>query len=118
MLLLHVLSIGLNMKMICLFLVILTSCATSSFEDSGELNQESYPSLDCEHPNTPYEAQIQAEYPDDEYLSVELVIEQRSEFWIGELKPPNSRNPMWHMTMQILDFDCRTPYIWNFFPKD
>lgn len=107
------------MKMICLFLVILASCAPEVLEDSGEIKQESYPSLICEHPNTPYEAQIQAEYPDDdEYLSVELVIEQGGEFWIGSLNPPNSRNPMWHTTMQILNFDCQTPYVWDFVPQD
>lgn len=106
------------MKMSWLFLVIFTSCAPQTSEDSGEIKQEIYSNLTCDHPNTPYEAQIQAEYPDDDYLSVELVIEQSGEFWIGELKPPHNQNPMWNMTMQILNFNCQTAYAWNFFPQD
>lgn len=118
MILFHSLSIESKMKTSYLFLAIFTACASEVQEDSGEIEQDLYPALICAHPNTPYEAQIQAQYPDDDYLKVELVIEQSEEFWIGELKPPNSRNPMWHMTMQLLNFDCKLPYNWNFVPQD
>jgi len=106
------------MKAPYLALVILSSCASEVSLDSGEVDQDLYPSLICAHPNTPYEAQIQAQYPDEDYTQVELVVEQGGEFWIGKLKPPNDRQVMWHMTMQLLNFDCQTPYIWNFVPQD
>lgn len=106
------------MKAFDLFLLFLASCATEISEDSGKVSQDDDPEFICDHPDSPYEARIQAEYPDNNYLKVELVLEQEEKFWLGELKPPNGRNTMWHMSMQLLNFDCRSPYIWNFIPQD
>lgn len=106
------------MKALTLFLVLITGCSEDLTDDTAPISEELYPSMICAHPNTPYEAQIQALYPDEGYEKVEIVIEQEEEFWIGLLKEPTPRQPMWHLTMHLLNFDCRSEYTWNFVPQD
>ena len=68
----------------------------------------------CSHPSSQFEAQLEVNYYDNDFESVEFILSQNEEFWITDLQRPNEDISTWHTTMQILEFDCHTEFTYDF----
>lgn len=68
----------------------------------------------CSHPSSQFEAQVEVNYRDDGFDSVEFVLEQNEEFWFVELQPPSEEVADWHTKMQIIEFDCYSDFTYDF----
>ena len=68
----------------------------------------------CSHPSSQFEAQVEVNYRDDGFDSVEFVLEQSGEFWFVELQPPSEEVVDWYTKMQIIEFDCYSDFTYDF----
>ena len=67
------------------FLFSLAACSQASDGlDTGYIED-----VVCSHPSSQFEAQVEVNYRDNGFDSVEFVLEQSEEFWFVELQPPN-----------------------------
>lgn len=82
--------------------------------DYDTLDTGTFEEVVCSHPSSQFEAQVDVNYPDKDFTSVEFVLEQNKEFWIADLQRPNEDVTTWHATMQIFEFDCFTDFIYDF----
>ena len=90
---------------------LLVGCSQADYDviDTGAFEE-----VVCSHPNSQFEAQVEVNYQDEDFTSVEIILGQNEEFWIADLQRPNEDVTTWHATMQILEFDCYTDFTYNF----
>ena len=92
------------------FLFSLAACSQASDGlDTGYIED-----VVCSHPSSQFEAQVEVNYRDNGFDSVEFVLEQSEEFWFVELQPPNEEVFDWHTKMQIIEFDCYSDFTYDF----
>ena len=82
--------------------------------DYDTLDTGTFEEVVCSHPSSQFEAQVEVNYQDEDFSSVEFVLGQDEEFWIADLQRPNEDVATWHATMQILEFDCYTDFTYDF----
>jgi len=95
-------------------LVLLSLLVGCSQADYDVIDTGAFEEVVCSHPNSQFEAQVEVNYQDEDFTSVEIILGQNEEFWIADLQRPNEDVTTWHATMQILEFDCYTDFTYNF----
>jgi len=93
----------------------LVACSKVDYDD---LDTGTFKEVICSHPNSQFEAQVEVNYSDDGFTSVEFVLGQNDEFWITGLKRPDEDVMTWNATMQILEFDCYANFTYDFIVED
>ena len=90
---------------------LLAGCSQADYDviDTGAFEE-----VVCSHPSSQFEAQVEVNYQDEDFTSVEFILGQNEEFWIADLQRPNEDVTTWHATMQILEFVCYTDFTYNF----
>jgi hypothetical protein len=108
-------KIGAERMMKFISLITLVACSQVDYDniDTGDIEE-----VVCSHPSSQFEAQIEINYPDNDFLSVEFVLGQNEEFWVVDLLRPNEAISTWHTTMQILEFDCNTDFTYDFIVQE
>jgi len=94
--------------------ILLSLLAGCSQVDYDTLDTGTFEEVVCSHPSSQFEAQVDVNYSDEDFTSVEFVLGQNEEFWIADLRRPNEEVTTWHATMQILEFDCYTDFTYDF----
>ena len=94
-----------------IFSSLLAGCSQVGYDT---LDTGTFEEVVCSHPSSQFEAQVEVNYQDEDFSSVEFVLGQDEEFWIADLQRPNEDVETWHATMQILEFDCYTDFTYDF----
>jgi hypothetical protein len=79
-------------------------------EPIGSIQNQPYPivTIDCQHINTPYEANIYIEAQDDyPWDSIEIDVEQSQYIWTTQLK---NNQDLWSIEMNLINLDCNSKY--------
>jgi len=95
-------------------ILVLTGCSAQE-RDAEHENDFPIESVSCTHPDSDYEAVVEAAVEDDyKWEDIHFEIYQGEEVWDTLLWRPGEEDPDWRTRMQIMELDCRTGYDYDF----
>ena len=95
-------------------ILVLAGCSAQE-RDAEYENDFPIESVSCTHPDSDYEAVVEAVVEDDyEWEDIHFQIYQGEEIWDTLLWKPGEEDPDWRTRMQIMELDCRSGYDYDF----
>ena len=102
-----------NIDRVSVVLVVI-GCSAQE-QDTALDNDFPIESVSCTHPDSDYEAVVEVVVEDDYgWEEIHFQIRQDEETWDTLLWEPGEEDLNWRTRMQIMEFNCRTEYDYDF----
>ena len=94
--------------------LLLAGCLVQE-QDTGDDNNFPVESVRCTHPDSNYEAVVEATVEDDYgWQDIYFQIHQGDETWDTLLWAPSEEDAVWRTRMQLIELNCRIEYDYDF----